>query len=77
MKTIAAERFEARCLTIIDEVKRRRQSVVITKKGKPVARLLPVEDRSYEVFGCLAGDLEIVGDLDASVVAPSVRKGSR
>ena len=77
MKTFSAERFEARCLTIIDEVKRRRQSVVITKRGKPVARLLPVDNRRYEVFGCLAGDLEIVGDLDASVVAPSVRKGSR
>ncbi|HEY3171365.1 MAG TPA: type II toxin-antitoxin system Phd/YefM family antitoxin [Thermoanaerobaculia bacterium] len=77
MKIISTEQFEARCLTIIDEVKRRREPVVITRKGKPVARLLPVEDRGYEVFGCLAGDLEIVGDLDASVVAPSVRKGSR
>jgi prevent-host-death family protein len=71
MKTISAERFEARCLTIIDELRRRRQPVVITKKGRPVAKLLPIEDRGYEVFGCLAGDLEIVGDLDASVVTPS------
>jgi prevent-host-death family protein len=77
MKTISAERFEARCLKIIDEVKLRREPVVITKKGKPVARLLPVEDRRYEVFGCLAGDLEVVGDLDASVIAPSAWKGSR
>jgi prevent-host-death family protein len=76
MKTISAKRFEARCLTIIDEVKRLREPVVITRKGKPVAKVLPVDDRGYEVFGCLAGDLEIVGDLDASVVTPSVRKGS-
>jgi prevent-host-death family protein len=77
MKTISAERFEARCLTIIDEVKRRRQPVVITKKGKPVARLLPVDNRAYEIFGCLAGDLEIMGDLAASVVSTSAWKGSR
>jgi len=77
MKTISAERFEARCLTIVDEVKRRRQPVVITKKGKPVAKLLPVDNRGYEIFGCLTGDLEIVGDLDGSVVVPSAWKGSR
>ena len=77
MKTISAERFEARCLKIIDEVKLRREPVVITRKGKPVARLLPVEDRRYEVFGCLSGDLEVVGDFDASVVAPSAWKSSR
>ncbi len=43
MKTISAERFEAWCLKIIDEVKLRREPLVITKKEKPVARLLPVE----------------------------------
>ena len=77
MKTISAERFEARCLKIIEEMMLRREPVVITRKGKPVARLLPIEDRRHKVFGCLAGELEIVGDLDASVVAASAWKGSQ
>ncbi len=77
MKTIPAARFKAGCLKIMDEVKARREPVVITKKGKPVVQLLPIEEPDGDVFGCLAGDLEIVGDIVASVVAPSDWKGSR
>jgi prevent-host-death family protein len=77
MKTIPAAQFKARCLKIMDEVKTRREPVVITKKGKPVARLLPVEEPGRDVFGCLAGELEIAGDITAPAIAPSAWKGSR
>lgn len=77
MKTIPAAQFKARCLKIMDEVKTRREPVVITKKGKPVAQLLPVEEPGRDVFGCLAGELEIAGDITAPVIAPSAWKGSR
>lgn len=77
MKTIPAAQFKARCLKIMDEVKTRREPVVITKKGKPVARLLPVDEPGRDVFGCLAGELEIAGDIMAPVIAPSAWKGSR
>ncbi len=77
MKTIPAARFKAGCLKIMDEVKARREPVLITKKGKPVARLLPVEEPTGDVFGCLAEELEIAGDITAPVAAPSAWKGSR
>ena len=77
MKTIPAAQFKARCLKIMDEVKTRREPVMITKKGKPVARLLPVDEPGRDVFGCLAGELEIAGDITAPVIAPSAWKGSR
>jgi prevent-host-death family protein len=77
MKTIPAAKFKAGCLKIMDEVKARREPVLITKKGKPVARLVPVEDAARDVFGCLAGDLEIVGDVLAPVVPASAWQGSR
>lgn len=77
MKSIPAARFKARCLRIMDEVKSRRESVLITKKGKPVACLVPVEETARDVFGCLAGELEIAGDIVAPVVAASVWEGSR
>lgn len=77
MKTIPAAKFKAGCLKIMDEVKARRETVLITKKGKPVAQLVPVEERAGEVFGCLAGELEIAGDIISPVVAPSAWKGSR
>ncbi len=77
MRTIPAARFKAGCLKIMDEVKARREPVLITKKGKPVARLLPVEEPARDVFGCLAGELEIAGDITAPVTVPSAWKGSR
>lgn len=77
MRTISAAEFKTRCLKIMDEVKKGREPVLITKKGKPVARLVPVGGRPRDVFGCLAGDLEITGDITARVVRPSAWKGSR
>ena len=77
MRTIPAGRFKAECLKIMDEVKARREPVLVTKKGKPVARLVPVDEAPRDVFGCLAGELEIAGDILAPVAAPSAWKGSR
>ncbi len=77
MKTIPAARFKAGCLKIMDDVKARREPVLITKKGKPVARLVPVDEPAGDVFGCLAGELEISGDILSPVVTPSAWKGSR
>ena len=77
MRSIPAALFKARCLKIMDEVKTRREPVLITKKGKPVARLVPADEPVRDVFGCLAGELEITGDLMAPVIAASAWKGSR
>lgn len=65
MKKIAAGEFKARCLRIMDEVHDTREPVLITKKGKPVARLLPPDGEPKDVFGCLKGVMEIVGDVES------------
>ena len=44
-KTMPAGRFKARCLSVLDEVRDSRCPVLITKHGKPVARLVPPESR--------------------------------
>jgi prevent-host-death family protein len=77
MRTIPAARFKAGCLKIMDEVRAGREPVLITKKGKPVARLVPVDEPTRDVFGCLSGELEIAGDIVSPVIAPSAWKGSR
>jgi prevent-host-death family protein len=41
---VSVSQFRARCLAIIDEVARTRVPVVVTKSGKPVARLVPLEE---------------------------------
>ncbi len=45
MKTMAAGAFKVHCLKVMDEVQSKRQAVLITKRGKPVAKLVPVQTR--------------------------------
>ncbi len=70
MKTMAAAEFKARCLKVMDDVRATRESVIITKKGRPVAKLVPAETRPHDVLGCLAVILEVVGDIEAPVAEP-------
>jgi prevent-host-death family protein len=64
MKTMAAGKFKATCLKVMDEVQAKREPVVITKNGKPVAKLVPVPlEDADPIFGFYKGKLEIVGDI--------------
>jgi|SRR6266496_2156448 len=68
MKTIPAGEFKARCLQLMEEVKKHRTPVVITKNGRPVAKLVPAGAPATDVFGCMAGSARIVGDIEIPVV---------
>ncbi len=64
--TIAAGEFKTRCLQLMEEVRRQHRSFVITKRGKPVAKLVPVDDDApVPVFGFLKGRARITGDIVA------------
>jgi prevent-host-death family protein len=69
VRTIPAGEFKARCLRVMEDVKKYRTPVVITKKGRPVAKLVPPDAPATDVFGCMAGTARIVGDVEAPVVA--------
>jgi prevent-host-death family protein len=68
MKTIAAGEFKAKCLTLMDDVRSTRQPIVITKRGKPVAKLVPADDEGKNFIGRLEGIVRIVGDIESPVV---------
>jgi len=72
MKTIPAGKFKVHCLAIMDEVQAKRQAVVITKRGKPVAKLVPVEKEKDDIFGFLKGKgkIEIKGDIVSPALTP-------
>lgn len=70
MKKIPAGQFKARCLAIMDEVQAKRQTVVITKRGKPVAKLVPVEQEKDDIFGFLKGKIKITGDIVSPALTP-------
>jgi prevent-host-death family protein len=70
MKTIAAGSFKVHCLAIMDEVQSKRQAVLITKRGKPVAKLVPVEQVKDDIFGFLKGKVKVVGDVVSPALTP-------
>ena len=68
MKTMAAGSFKAKCLAVMDEVQAKRETVVITKRGKPVAKWVPIETERDEIYGFLAGKGAITGDVVSPVL---------
>ena len=62
-KRVAAADFKARCLELMDHVQRSHQSLVITKHGRPVARLVPYDIEPTDIVGFLAGSLTSYGDM--------------
>ena len=68
MKKMAAGTFKVHCLALLDEVQAKRETLVITKRGKPVAKLVPVTKEKDDIFGFLKGKARITGD----VVSPAL-----
>lgn len=65
-RSLPAGEFKAKCLALLDEVEARGSSIVITKRGRPVARVVPLE----RAGGSLRGSLVHEEDLLAPVEAP-------
>jgi prevent-host-death family protein len=62
---VSATEFKAKCLQLMDRVAERRESFVITKRGKAVAKLVSVDPTTVrDVFGCMVSQTEFVGDLE-------------
>lgn len=67
MKRISAAEFKARCLRVMDDVRATREAVVITKRGQPVAKLVPADAPSQNFLGCLNDVIQISGDIESPV----------
>jgi prevent-host-death family protein len=70
MTTMPAAEFKAKCLKVMERVRKRREEIVITKRGVPVAKLVPVPPpkRKSSIFGFLQDRFEIVGDVSSPIV---------
>jgi prevent-host-death family protein len=63
-RTVAASAAKTHLLELLDQVNTRRKSVTITKRGRPVARLVPIDEPSpVSIFGCMKGTFKITGDI--------------
>lgn len=64
MQVTAAE-FKAKCLKLMDEIAKTREPIVITKRGKPIAKLMPADEQPSSLFGYMKGKgtVTFLGDI--------------
>ena len=63
MREVKASEFKAKCLSLMDEVAKTGEEIIITKYGQPVSKLVPVREKPDTPFGALKGMIRITGDL--------------
>ncbi len=68
MKQMRASAFKARCLTVMKDIQATGEPVVVTKRGTPVVKVVPVVPEKSDLFGFMAGEFKIVGDIESPVV---------
>ena len=72
MRQIQISKFKATCLSVLDRVAKTNEPVLVTRFGKPVARILPPPPApSGDWLGSMKGSGKIVGDLIAPAADPS------
>ncbi len=65
--TIAAGEFKAKCLQLMEDVKEKNACFTITKRGKPIAQLIPMEDKPLNLFGALEDSVTINADIISGI----------
>lgn len=77
MKKIPAAEFKARCLALMEDVRSTKQPLLITKRGKPVAKLVPVQEEEDDFIGRLKGIFRVVGDIESPLDPPEAWESGR
>ncbi len=61
--------FKKNCFKVLDGLSRSREPILITKKGKAIAKLVSSDTKTTDdIFGCLRGTIKIVGDITGPAV---------
>jgi len=78
MKSVAISTFKARCLALLEDVARTGEPLLVTKRGKPLARVTSSDNsRSRSPQETLRHTVETLGDLIAPVVSPAAWHATR
>ena len=67
MKQIPSGSFKARCLAIMKKVQMTGEPVIVTKRGTPVVKVVPVQSEKNDIFGFMTGKFKIVGDIESPI----------
>jgi prevent-host-death family protein len=61
--TVTASEFKAKCLRMLDEIAEHGDTLIITKRGKPIAKVQPLQQQRKPIWGSWKGIVKIKGDL--------------
>lgn len=67
MRKVPLKEFRARCSAILQRVQQTKEAVLITKSGRPMAKLVPAEESPREFLGRLEGIVKIIGDIESPI----------
>ena len=62
-RSIAASQFKAKCLGLMDEVQRTGNELIVTRHGKAIVKIVPLERRLPSAYGAMEGTAVVTGDL--------------
>lgn len=67
MIQIGAGEFKAKCLKLMDLTEQKHETIIITKRGVPIAKLVPYTDTSPSLFGFMKQSIKVKGDIINSI----------
>ncbi len=68
MKQMRASAFKAQCLKVMSDIQATGEPVIVTKRGKPVVKVIPIKPEKDDIFGSMADEVKIIGDIESPVV---------
>lgn len=68
MKQMRASAFKAQCLKVMNDIQATGEPVIVTKRGKPVVKVVPIKPEKDDIFGFMADKFDIIGDIESPVV---------
>ena len=75
MRKITAGKFKTHCLSVIRDIQATGKPVIVTKRGAPMVKIVPVASEENELFGFMAGEFKITGDVEFPVIPTEERGG--
>ena len=75
MREMRASAFKARCLKVMNDIQATGEPVVVTKRGKPVVKVIPIKSEKDDIFGSMADEVQIIGDIESPVVPLKALEG--
>ena len=70
MRQIPTSTFKARCLAVMKTVQATGEPVIVTKRGSPVVKVVPIPTDKNDIFGFLTGKVKIIGDINRPSRSP-------